>query len=231
MMKLMFKIIVCFCLLAVCNTYGQTYAKYTTQKAKAAPAAKPAKPKDEVARPANKPTAVVAKPTAKPEKPAAEVAKPVAKPETNTPEAAEVKMEEKPAEKKPAAPVLPPDFEKLMRKAHLEYKQKKFAAAEKTYTEAFAISPDTHKYFVLHLRAYCHYSLKNFDKAIADCTAAIEDPSLPNDNARGGILFLRSLSYNERKAPDDKEKACADYSKARATGFIQGEDLPGLDCK
>jgi tetratricopeptide (TPR) repeat protein len=131
----------------------------------------------------------------------------------------------------PAKEELPADFMALIKKASQQYKDKKFEDAVKTYTEALEVSPDDKKYFVLHMRAFCYSGKKDNDKAIEDCTTAMEKTKLPHDNALGSIYFTRSLAYKERKQPGDDEKACADHKKARELGFVTGQPMPGFtDC-
>jgi len=132
----------------------------------------------------------------------------------------------------PAADKFPADFEAMMAKAKKEYQKKKYIEAAKTWTAAFKLCPDNFRYYVLHMRAYCYLAQKEYDKAIQDCTTAIEKVQLPHLNAIGGLMFLRGLAYKSRNQKGDEERACADYKKAREMGFISGDTLFGYEgCK
>lgn len=113
------------------------------------------------------------------------------------------------------------DFDALMKKAFNEYRVKKFDDATQTYTEAFAVSPDSMKFRVLHLRAYCYFTNGNFNKAIDDCTSAIEKAKIPNERALNELYALRSDAYNSRKEPGDTQRACDDYKKAMRTAYMR----------
>lgn len=133
------------------------------------------------------------------------------------------------AETPPVADKFPADFETMMAKAKKEYQEKNYTESAKTWTAAFKLCPDKHKYYVLHMRAYCYFAQGEYDKVIQDCTTAIEKAQLPHLNAIGGLMFLRGLAYKSRNQPGDEERACADYKKARETGFISGDTLFGYE--
>ncbi len=128
---------------------------------------------------------------------------------------------QKVAEVKAVAQKPLPDFDALMKKAFNEYRVKQFDEATQTYAEAFAISPDSMKFRVLHLRAYCYYAQHNYTKAIEDCTTAIEKTTVPDERSLNELYSLRSVAYKARQEPGDEERACADYKKARHTAYIR----------
>jgi tetratricopeptide (TPR) repeat protein len=205
-MPLINKIIICFLLLFAVTTHAQTYPKYTTSKGNGTTAAKKEK-KPEPApkqKPAEKPQAVTA------EIKIAPAEKPKAEPEVTIPKGSA-------------------SFNDLFSKAAHLYKEKRFEEAVKAYTEALAIAPPEWKYLVLQFRGYSYLGKNDYNKAIDDCTTAIEKTKVPNKPALGQLFFVRSMAYKGREKQGDVERACADYKKARETGYIMGADTPGYE--
>jgi tetratricopeptide (TPR) repeat protein len=158
--------------------------------------------------------------TTKKEKPA----EPAVKPKPAEKPAEEPK--EQPIEEPPA---ISPSFNDLLTKARHLHKEKKYEEAAKAYTEALAVSPDEWKHLVLQFRGYAYFGIRDYDKAINDCTAAIEKTKVPNKLALGHLSYLRAIAYKARNKEGDLERACADYKVARITGHVTGEHSPGFN--
>lgn len=215
-MKLLRKITLCFFLMFAVSMSAQTYAKYTTSKGKGTATAKKEKPADTIA---TKKLAAKEKPVVK-EK-AAVKEKPVV---NNKPviveKPAEAKAVEKPEEKMPAVSA---SFNDLYSKAKHLYKEQKYAEAVKAFTEALEVCPEEWEHLVLQFRGNSYFRINDYNKAIADCTTAIEKTRIPNKLALGNISFLRAMAYKSRNQAGDNERACADYKKAKETGYVSGE--------
>jgi len=204
------KILICFLFGFIVNSHAQTYAKYSTQQVKGSAGAKP-ETKSSPSRAAAPSSAVVA--------PTSAHVSPSSSPSAEVVAVKEIQAEE------PAA-----NFGDLMKRASAEYLNREYKQAFKTYTEAYSVSPEESKYLVLQKRGWSYYAVKDYDKSIEDCTVAIEKTKIPNEQVRGSLYILRSLSYKLRNKPGDMERACADLQKAKEAG-VNANNLDGYKCK